>query len=300
MKKIFPIFMAVLVMGAMMSCNKKGNKGLDAVNDSISMKAGEMLGAQLNGMLLGDSATRANIDIDEFYDGFASVFSCDSTKAGMSYISGTQMAARAISMLTQMGIDVNSIDRGLFLVEFKKMLANTDTAKVGTDRLSELDKSLGALIESARVKKGELNKKAGAEYMKKRAKEKGFVTTKSGIMYRVIKPGNGATFGANDTIDVVYEGKLIDGKTFDSSQGQARPFPVTAVVPGFAEMLQLMKPGMQVEVIIPGELAYGPDGQPGTIGPNETLIFTMETKGKSAPRPAMPGMPGNIQVVPAQ
>lgn len=66
MKKIFPIFMAVLVMGAMMSCNKKGNKGLDAVNDSISMKAGEMLGAQLNGMLLGDSATRANIDIDEF------------------------------------------------------------------------------------------------------------------------------------------------------------------------------------------------------------------------------------------
>ena len=78
---------------------------------------------------------------------------------------------------------------------------------------------------------------------------------------------------------VNYVGKHIDGKEFDSSK-EPVPFQTSQVVPGFAEMIKLMKPGMKVEVIIPGDLAYGPEGREPTIGSNETLVFEMETVGK--------------------
>ncbi len=122
------------------------------------------------------------------------------------------------------------------------------------------------------------NKKEGEEFLAKNKKEKGIKVTSSGLQYRVIKEGKGAKPGKNDKVTVHYEGKLIDGTVFDSSYDRGSPatFPVGGVIPGWTEALQLMKAGSKCELFIPSELAYGTRGAGGNIGPNATLIFTVE------------------------
>lgn len=110
-----------------------------------------------------------------------------------------------------------------------------------------------------------------------KAKE-GVVTTDSGLQYRVITEGKGAKPGADDTVEVNYRGTLIDGTEFDSSYKRGEPvtFPVAGVIPGWTEALQLMPVGSKYELVIPAELAYGPGGTGGVIGPNATLVFEVE------------------------
>jgi FKBP-type peptidyl-prolyl cis-trans isomerase FkpA len=98
------------------------------------------------------------------------------------------------------------------------------------------------------------------------------VTTPSGLRFETLKPGSGPRPTAADEVLVSYEGHLADGSLFDAS---ARPttFPVNAVVPGFSEALQLMQKGGRYRMWIPGALAYGARGVPGTIPPNAELEF---------------------------
>jgi FKBP-type peptidyl-prolyl cis-trans isomerase FklB len=103
------------------------------------------------------------------------------------------------------------------------------------------------------------------------------VTTESGLQYKVIEPGSGESPAATDKVKVHYTGKLINGEVFDSSiqRGTPAEFFVNGVIPGWTEALQLMKPGAKWELFIPGDIAYGPRGNP-PIGPNETLLFEVE------------------------
>lgn len=103
------------------------------------------------------------------------------------------------------------------------------------------------------------------------------VTLPSGLQYKVIKEGEGEKPTANDTVTINYRGTLIDGTEFDSSykRGPAT-FRVTGVIPGFSEVLQLMKTGSKWQVFIPDNLAYGERGAGNAIGPNTTLIFEIE------------------------
>ncbi len=104
------------------------------------------------------------------------------------------------------------------------------------------------------------------------------VTLPSGLQYKVLKEGTGPKPKPGDTVTVNYEGKLIDGTVFDSSykRGEPATFPVTGVIPGWTEALQLMKEGAKWELFIPPSLAYGERGAGPVIGPNSTLIFTVE------------------------
>lgn len=106
----------------------------------------------------------------------------------------------------------------------------------------------------------------------------GVVTLADGLQYKVIKEGSGSKPTANDIVTVNYAGKLIDGTEFDSSykRGQPATFPVNGVIPGWVEALQLMKVGSVWELYIPANLAYGDQGAPPVIGPNQTLIFKVE------------------------
>ena len=102
-------------------------------------------------------------------------------------------------------------------------------------------------------------------------------TTASGLQYKVINPGSGASPKATSTVKVHYRGTLIDGTEFDSSfkRGQPAEFGVSQVIRGWTEALQLMKKGAKYELTIPSELAYGPRDS-GTIPANSVLNFEVE------------------------
>ncbi len=121
-------------------------------------------------------------------------------------------------------------------------------------------------------------KKAGDEYLARMKKTKKYTVTESGLMYRVITPGEGENFCEFNDIIVNYEGRLVNGKVVEQADS-ASVYP-GGVTDGCGEMLLLMKPGMKVEAIIPGNIAYGLRGNPKRgIGPNETLVFVIETIG---------------------
>jgi FKBP-type peptidyl-prolyl cis-trans isomerase FklB len=105
----------------------------------------------------------------------------------------------------------------------------------------------------------------------------------------VIKEGNGPKPAASETVVINYKGTLIDGTEFDSSykRGQPATFPVSGVIPGFTEALQMMKVGSKYEIYIPSNLAYGETGAGDVIPPHSTLIFEIELL-SIQPTPAQP------------
>ena len=128
--------------------------------------------------------------------------------------------------------------------------------------------------EAAKVM-GEQNARAGEAFLTENGKRSEVKTTDSGLQYEVLEEGDGPRPEAGDQVVVHYTGKLIDGTVFDSSEERGEPatFGVTQVFPGWVEALQLMKAGSKWRLFIPSQLAYGPQGAGGVIGPNQTLIF---------------------------
>ena len=123
-----------------------------------------------------------------------------------------------------------------------------------------------------------VNEKAGKEFLESNGKRAEVKTTSTGLQYEVLTEGNGPKPGPGDQVTVHYTGKLIDGTVFDSSvdRGEPATFGVTQVIPGWVEALQLMSVGSKWRLFIPSQLAYGPQGAGGLIGPNQTLIFDVE------------------------
>lgn len=119
------------------------------------------------------------------------------------------------------------------------------------------------------------NMQDGQAFLAKNKTSKGVKTMKDGLQYKVIDQGKGAMPKLTDSVTVDYEGKLIDGKVFDSSyqRGQPATFKVSDVIEGWQQALTNMKEGATWEVYVPSKLAYGDKGLGGPIGPNETLIF---------------------------
>ena len=119
----------------------------------------------------------------------------------------------------------------------------------------------------------------GEAFLKENGKKEGVKTTASGLQYKVVKEGAGKSPKSTDTVEVNYEGKLIDGTIFDSSykRNKSIEFPLDGVIKGWTEGVQLMKEGATYEFVIPYKLAYGEHGTPGgPIPPNATLIFKVE------------------------
>ena len=136
------------------------------------------------------------------------------------------------------------------------------------------EKQQAAAAEMAKV-----NEEAGRQFIEENGKRVEVKTTPSGLQYEVLHEGDGEMPTAEDQVEVHYTGKLLDGTVFDSSVDRGNPvtFGVTQVIPGWVEALQLMKAGSKWRLFIPSQLAYGPNGVPGSpIGPNSTLIFDVE------------------------
>lgn len=140
---------------------------------------------------------------------------------------------------------------------------------------TEMEKKQRAAAEEL----GKANAAAGEAFLAENGKRVEVKTIPSGLQYEVLTEGDGPRPEANDQVEVHYTGKLIDGTVFDSSVDRGMPatFGVTQVIPGWVEALQLMKAGSKWRLFIPSNLAYGPNGAPGSpIGPNATLIFDVE------------------------
>ena len=173
-------------------------------------------------------------------------------------------------------VDSASLLRGLKdTLSGSKPLLTDEEAQAA---LTQLQNEVQAKQQVAMQKAGEENKKEGEAFLAANKSKEGVVALPSGLQYKILAQGTGPKPRASDTVVCNYRGTLINGTEFDSSykRGQPASFAVNQVIRGWTEALQLMPVGSKWELFIPPNLAYGPRGAGGMIGPNATLIFEVE------------------------
>lgn len=180
--------------------------------------------------------------------------------------------------LRQQKVDVNT---AAYLAGLQRGLESDTAALTAEQMQTAVNAYIAAAGERQKAemeKKGAEMKEKGAKFLAENKSKQGVVELPSGLQYKVIKEGNGPKPTASETVVINYKGTLIDGTEFDSSykRGQPASFPVSGVIPGFTEALQLMKVGSKYEIYIPSNLAYGETGAGDVIPPHATLIFEIE------------------------
>jgi FKBP-type peptidyl-prolyl cis-trans isomerase len=192
----------------------------------------------------------------------------------LSYIVGTNLAG-------QFKRDGLAFDVSTFTMAVDDVMAGTES-RLTQEQIQEAV----ATVQQQAQEKQQLaqqavsgkNKADGLAYLKANAKKEGVVVTESGLQYKEVVSGEGDIPTSDKTVVVHYKGTLTDGTEFDSSyeRGEPAEFPVTGVIKGWVEALQLMNVGDKFELAIPSDLAYGPKGSGQTIGPDSTLLFDVE------------------------
>jgi FKBP-type peptidyl-prolyl cis-trans isomerase FkpA len=161
---------------------------------------------------------------------------------------------------------------------FRNGFADTLSGKAPAVEIAQYEKRFQELAE-ARVKEGAAEaEKKGADFLAAAAQEAGAVKTESGLVYKVLTAGQGARPAAADTVRVHYEGKLTDGKIFDSSRQRGEPaeFALNRVIPCWTEGVQKMQVGEKAQLVCPASIAYGERGAGNDIPPGATLVFEVE------------------------
>lgn len=172
------------------------------------------------------------------------------------------------------------LDRAAFMRGVEDALQGNEPA-VPREEIQPALQAFAEEVQAAAAEARELasaeNAAAGAEFLEENADEQGVMVTESGLQYEIMRSGDGPRPTAGDEVQLHYRGMLLDGTEFDSSYGgDPAVFGVGAVIPGFAEALQLMPVGSQYRIWIPSDLAYGPQGSGPVIGPNSVLVFEIE------------------------
>jgi FKBP-type peptidyl-prolyl cis-trans isomerase FklB len=164
-------------------------------------------------------------------------------------------------------------------VSVERLAQGIRDALAGKVKMTDADQqNIASVIRAARTSLAETNHNAAAAFLAENGKKKDVVTTASGLQYKVITPGSGASPSASDEVSVNYKGSLLDGTVFDASENHGGPatFPVGGLIPGWTEALLLMKPGAKWQLFVPPKLAYDerPPGPP--IPPGALLVFDVE------------------------
>jgi FKBP-type peptidyl-prolyl cis-trans isomerase FklB len=188
-----------------------------------------------------------------------------------------------------LGVDVASylkegqvgMDEGHFVQGFLDAWQAKDLAMTPEERNKALTEAQQAAIAMQEEKYKEVlarNMASSKAFLTEAAKGEGVQTTSSDLLYKEMAAGEGDSPGAQDIVQVHYTGTLPDGTVFDSSVERGEPveFPLDQVIPGWTEGVQLMKKGGKMRIWLPPELAYGEQGSPPAIGPNQALMFDIE------------------------
>jgi len=194
----------------------------------------------------------------------------DTEQKKISYTLGAQLAQR-------MPPSAGKLDVDAVTAAVRDVLSGQELKLSQPEMVAVMD-GLRAKVLAERQKAADVNLKEGQDFLASNAKKEGIKTLESGVQYKVVTKGKGKTPKATDKVLAHYEGRLINGKVFDSSikRGQPATFPVNAVIKGWQEVLQKMNEGDKWQVFIPSELAYGAQSPSPDIGPNSTLIFDIE------------------------
>lgn len=191
----------------------------------------------------------------------------------VSYIIGADIG----SNLKKNFIDINL---EVFIAAFLDAQKGTDTLITPEQKqqvMTRLQQEIQAKQQAKQAQEAQAGKEAGNKFLIENKTKPGVVETPSGLQYKVLTMGAGPKPGPTDEVTVNYEGRLLDGKIFDSSyeRNQTASFPLTGVIKGWTEGLQLMNTGSVYEFYIPSDLAYGDKGV-GQIPGGSVLIFKVE------------------------
>jgi FKBP-type peptidyl-prolyl cis-trans isomerase len=204
----------------------------------------------------------------------ASADTLESHEERLSYTIGMDIG----QSLAEQGLE---LDLDLLIEALRASYVGEETRLTQEEALQERDLFMQRRqqeMERGRAEEADRNLEAGQAFLAENRQRDDVVETESGLQYRVVESGDGASPEATDRVTVHYRGTLIDGTEFDSSHARGEPasFALNQVIPGWTEGVQLMQEGAVYEFFIPADLAYGAEGRPGPIGPNATLIFEVE------------------------
>jgi FKBP-type peptidyl-prolyl cis-trans isomerase FklB len=191
------------------------------------------------------------------------------TKGQISYSIGADLAEN----FKEQGIDVDPVALGKGLADGshgKTLLTQAQMADILKNFQQELINKKQAEFKDISLK----NKEQGDSFLADNKTKPGVITTKSGIQYKVISAGYGESPTDTSMVKVEYTGSYTNGTVFEKSK-EPVTFPLNNVIPGWIEVLKIMKPGATYQVVIPPQLAYGEHGVDKAIGPNQTLVFTI-------------------------
>lgn len=282
MKKL--TFVAVMAIAAvtLTSCGgastPKANLKSDV--DSLSYALGVNLGHQLIDYNMLDQMGVDSAFVSEFLKGVNEAANAKDDKKKQAYFAGLQIGSdlnnRIIPNMERQffeGDSTMSINRNNLLAAFFEVLKGKSdmmTAEAADSLADSFQKKMKEVKFAEQIE-------AGKKFLEENAKKDSVLTTESGLQYKVIKQGTGATPTASDRVKVHYEGRLLDGTVFDSSLERGEPvtFGVGQVIAGWTEALQLMPVGSEYELYIPQNLGYG-EREAGSIPPYSTLIFKVQ------------------------
>lgn len=240
------------------------------------------IGTNMANSLMSDPNLK--IDINQLNQGLKDALSNKVSEKKLSYAIGL-MSGRNLARDPVLNLDAKQLTAAI------EDIFKGNTSKMTTEEMTQvmqalqqqqqaMQQQMQAKMQQEMQAMGEKNRAAGDAFLSKNRKVKGVKETASGLQYKVLKQGSGKKPGLNDTVVAHYRGTLISGEEFDSSykRGQPTEFPLTGVIKGWTEALQLMPVGSKYQLYIPSDLAYGSQGNP-RIPPNSTLIFDVELVG---------------------
>ena len=195
----------------------------------------------------------------------------------VSYLLGIHFGSMAQSYGFDKDLNYKELNEGFKAIMFAEGNpqdpAFIEQFKIDPNLMNELFTNY---LQQIQEYKGAQNLAEGEAFLAKNKLKDGVVETESGLQYLIIDKGSDLVPNEADMVKVKYKGTLIDGTVFDESGEEGVSFPLNAVIPGWTEGMQYIGEGGKIQLFIPADLAYGPDGAGGLIGPNSTILFDVE------------------------